>query len=1522
MIALSRPSHEKRLRIFNRMCAAFACLILSFSSEIVHAQSYWAQVLPSTYQTTSYDEAASLCASYDAYEVAKLDSGWGSDLLSNPQCFQGSPTLTANGVPPGTYNNPQGLFPMSQRTNGGPEYFSGHIYFVFPADFGKSTFKNEGGNGGCGCHSGSSSESVMVGDPINASTGNKFVIENDYPGHGWLSFQRFYNSVDAGSFTEVGLQWRHSFDRSLSFVGSPVTNIFLARPDGKQSEFVKQNGAWVADTDDNNTLTEQDDPSGNPIGYTAYIGDVHLTETYNSTGLLESVKDQSGEGVALTYSTNLTSPSIAPSPNLLLTVTDPEGRQLNFLYNSNGEISSVVLPDGHSLSYGYDSTGNLRTATYPDGTTRQYVYKSITLSSYVSASAITSVVDEANVQYETTAYNSSGQATSTYLVGSVGTTSITYTSKSGSSITYPLGLTSTMTFSIVQDVNKLASLNQPCGQQCSQPWKSLTYDANGNPQTSVDFNGNTTATTYNSSNLLATEVDAQGSSAQRTTNLTWNTTLRVPLTRTVSNASGVVVSSEGWVYNTTGQTLAYCAIDPTNGADSGYSCSNTGAVPAGVRRTTYTYCTTTGGNCPLPGLLLSVTGPRTDLTQTTSYSYYTAASTTNCGTPGAACYQPGDLYQVTDALGHVTTVASYDADGRITRITDPNGVNTDLTYYPRGWLKTRTVGGAQTSFTYTAYGTVQTITDPDGVATTFGYDTAHRLTQITDALGNTIKYTLDAAGDKTGESVYDNTGTLHKSLTRTFNTLGQLTTVVDGLDHTVFNASASTSYDANGNLIQSSDGLGFQRQLGYDALNRLQQTLDNYNGTDPATQNTTTGYTYDSLDRLTQVTDPSSLNTTYSYDGLSDATGQTSPDTGATSRTFDAAGNVLTKTDAKGIVVTYTYDALNRLTSSSYVDTTQNATYTYDEANSVTGCSTSNPVGRLTRIIEVTVTTVFCYDLRGNVIQKQQITASNTDTTSYSITNGGRLSGIVYPDGTLASYTRDGDGRIQSISVTPPSGTASTAVSSVTYQPFGPVSGYTLGNGQAVARSYDPNYRLTDLTSPAFNLHVARDAMGDITAIGNAPGANPVTETYAYDPLYRLLSVTEANGTTLESVTYNPTGDRLSKTGSGLAIGAYTYNAGTHQLNATGNAARSVDADGNTTAITEAGSTYGFGYSDRNRMTVAQLGGSTIASYTYNALNQRIQKVTGTATERYDYNEASQMLGEYGATNRDYIWMDGIPVANVDTTSTTSTIAYVTADQLGTPRAIANSGGTTEWQNTYQGNPWNEVAPTSTGYTYNLGFPGQYFDAETGLSNNVNRDYDSSTGRYIQSDPIGLSGGISSFAYVQGNPLPYRDPSGLYLTSVDAFCAQALDFCMQLWGDISHNEGRIQHNLGNDCAAETAEAAANLFYTAAKVSKYASFAKGVTKVGTAAAGETSWGSAWNAAKDEGLDQISDWTKDQPLDQAKENALGILGKSLVPGTTFGEALQDQLNEDLEPYKSAAETIRSALGGRESKEQDNH
>jgi len=672
----------------------------------------------------------------------------------------------------------------------------------------------------------------MAGDPINTSTGNKYLQDDDYTASVWLTFRRFYNSTAAVASTAMGAHWRHSFDRSLEILGAPASSIVLFRPDGKQETFTKTNGQWTADPDIPDSLTEIDNAQGVATGYTVFIAALRHTETYDTNGLLQSVTDETGTGITLTYSTTLTAPAIAPTAGLLLTVTDPKGRQLNFTYDSNGRVHQVMLPDTGTLTYAYDTNGNLLSVQYPDGQSRQYVYNESALTGGTNLpNAMTGIIDTAGTRYESTAFDSAGRATSSVFAGNVGSTGITYNSDGTSTVQYPLGSSATLGFTVVNGLVRVASLNQPCGNECGQPWKTRAYDTNGYPASYTDFNNNVTTTTYDTAGLLTQQIDASGTASQRTTNTTWNTTLRVPLTRVVLDASGTTVSATQWVYNNAGQTLARCAIDPTNSAATGYACSASGTVPAGVRRWTYTYCTAVDGTqCPIVGLLLTTTGPRTDLTQTTSYSYYLDSATSGCPTPGGACHQPGDLHTVTDPAGHVTAVVSYDADGRITREIDANGINTDLTYTPRGWLASRSVGGVQTSFGYTPYGAVSSVTDPDGVVTTYGYDAAHRLTRVTDAQGNYVLYTLDAAGNKTAEQVFDSSGTVHQSLSRTFNPLGELTTVVDGLNHTVFNASAAGSYDANGNLVQSSDGLGIQRQQGYDALNRLVQTIDNYNG--------------------------------------------------------------------------------------------------------------------------------------------------------------------------------------------------------------------------------------------------------------------------------------------------------------------------------------------------------------------------------------------------------------------------------------------------------------------------------------------------------------------------------------------------------------------------------------------------------------------------------------------------------------------------------------------------------------------
>jgi len=717
----------------------------------------------------------------------------------------------------------------------------------------------------------------------------------------------------------------------------------------------------------------------------------------------------------------------------------------------------------------------------------------------------------------------------------------------------------------------------------------------------------------------------------------------------------------------------------------------------------------------------------------------------------------------------VRTIVSYDAAGRITRIVDANGVNTDLTYTPRGWVHTSSIAGALTTIDYGPTGAVSRITDPDGVFTTYTYDDAHRLTDITDALGNHIHYTLDAAGDKTKEDTYDSSNVLHRTLSRTYNMLGQLTAVTDGLSHTVFSAGFSDSYDANGNLIHSADGLGIQRKQGYDALNRLVITLDNFNGTDAATQNTQATYAYDALSNLKDITDPDGLSTTYDYDGLSDPKALHSPDTGTAQYQVDASGNRIQKIDAKGIVRNATYDVLNRPVTVTYPDSSQNIIYHYDEPDSTTGCSGSYPIGRLTRIEEAAATTTFCYDARSNVVLKKQAQGSQVDTVTYTYTLANRLSSIVAPSGNVTLYGRDAAGRISAVTVTPASGSGQTVVSAISYLPFGPIDAYTLGNGQTVNRNYDANYQLSDLTSPALNLHFSRNAAGTIITLSNTAGSSPV-ETYSYDPLYRLLSVNDGSGNAIEAYTYSKTGDRLSKiSASGMATGTYGYQSGTHWLSSIGNAARSYDLDGNIVGSATAGEVVGFGYDARNRLTLVQRNQQTVATYVYNAVGERIKKTTTSPqeiSERYVYDNASQLIGEYGTANRDYIWLGSLPVAAVDNGGT-DTINYVYADELGTPRAITDSSGNTVWQWAYVSNPFGERLPAGS-YTYNLRFPGQYFDQESGLNYNVHRHYDPSTGRYAESDPLGLRAGLSSYSYLRGNPLVGTDPLGL--ESPRAFC--------------------------------------------------------------------------------------------------------------------------------------------------------
>jgi RHS repeat-associated protein len=421
------------------------------------------------------------------------------------------------------------------------------------------------------------------------------------------------------------------------------------------------------------------------------------------------------------------------------------------------------------------------------------------------------------------------------------------------------------------------------------------------------------------------------------------------------------------------------------------------------------------------------------------------------------------------------------------------------------------------------------------------------------------------------------------------------------------------------------------------------------------------------------------------------------------------------------------------------------------------------PIGRLTEMVDATGTTTYCYDAHGNVTLKRQVIGANIYATGYSWNAADRLMGMTYPDGATVTYTRDGDGRIASVSA---SGTA--IVSAISYLPFGPATGYTFAEGgQSLDKLYDANYRVTDIEGSALNLHFTLDAMGDIKAEGNAAGVPTPNESYRYDPLYRLQEVDNATGTPWQTYTYNGTGDRLTKATAGLGTDSYSYQTGTHRLlNISGYdvSNRAVDANGNTTAFQANGWTYGLGYNDTNRLALVQQNGSTVATYGLNGRGERVAKtLVGGGTQAYTYDEAGRLLGEYATgQSRDYVWVDGTLVAILDNPAQVGdNIHYVYTDNLGTPRSVTTQSGTLVWDWPYNQNPFGEAAASGSGYTFNLRYPGQYFDQEDGLNYNYYRDYEPTTGRYAQPDPLGLKGGISAYNYINSAPFNKIDPRGL-----------------------------------------------------------------------------------------------------------------------------------------------------------------
>lgn len=757
------------------------------------------------------------------------------------------------------------------------------------------------------------------------------------------------------------------------------------------------------------------------------------------------------------------------------------------------------------------------------------------------------------------------------------------------------------------------------------------------------------------------------------------------------------------------------------------------SVSATERNWSYTYNSL--------GLIETADGPRADVQDVTTYGYDAQ----------------GHLTSVTNALGHVTQLSNFDSLGNPQNLVDANGTPTRLTYTVQGWLASVSTAGSTTSFEHDAVGQITKVTRGDGSWLQYTWDGARRLTTISNNLGESIEFSLDPMGNRTAQRIKDASSNLTQQQTWVYDELGRLLRSIGAQGQT-----SQYGYDLNDNPTQTTNPKQHNHTQAYDALDRLVSNTDPLNGV--------TALAYDAQDNLTQVQDPRGVTTQYRYDGLGNLTQLISPDSGTTTFSHDAAGNVIRKTDANGLVTTYTYDALNRLTGRQYpANPALNVQYHYDMT-----ADGNKGIGRLTAVQDASGVLGYHYDARGNLTEQlRSVDVNGTDQydrLGYAYDGANQLTRIDYPVGLSVLYPRNAAGQVGQVQLQVGSNPPSAFASAIGYLPFGPLTSLTWANGVSLSRSYDQDYRLSEQSVAGWNSTYGYDANSNIETLNSSLLGDL---NYSYDALDRLTA--EAKADRQQSYSYDAVGNRTGKTvtpvvdGQAQSSSSTTYTYGTSNNRLTQNDAQAViaDAAGN---LTQDRAGRVLEYDAQNRLARVRLAGTTVAEFRYNALGQRTHKISAQGTTTFLYGPDGQLLGEQQFNSHGnklsgqyYIWFDSMPLGGITVSYDAqgaiarSTPFYLHSDHLNTPRLATNQAQQNVWQ--WQSDAFG-VGQASGSLTLNLRFPGQYYDLESGLHYNYFRDYDPETGRYVESDPIGLEGGLNTYGYVAGNPLVRFDPTG------------------------------------------------------------------------------------------------------------------------------------------------------------------
>jgi RHS repeat-associated protein len=1199
-------------------------------------------------------------------------------------------------------------------------------------------------------------------------------------------------------------------------------------------------GDVMQETDPNGLVTKYTyDALGRKASMTEISADFPngITTTYTYDPLSRPLT-QSGPAVlnavtGITH-TQQTSYTYDPDGNVLTTtVSDTSGgdpaRVTTNVYNGYGELSKTTDPTGAVTSYTYDPAGNIATVTDADGNVYSYTYtptnqvatkslESWTGNPFNPSPATTLVLDSY-------AYDPAGRLAS--VTDSMGrTTSYTY---------YLDGLEATITATGA----RLNGSTTPA----NVVQHSYTYDGAGNPTQDV-ANGGLTTTDY-----------------------AWDAADRLQ-TQTVDPSGLDRVTTYGWGYRDLVTSVTTTGAASTGSRETLYGYDNAGnltsqKVEDGSQNLTTTYTVDQLGN------LTSITDPRGNVSGAVPASYTTTLTYDAAGDLQAVTDPPvpvtsggsapsttqpvttygydtfGDKTQVQNPLDLVTSYG-YDAAGRLTKTTAP-------LYTPPGGSAITPV----TVQTYDGNGNLTSLTDPDGNTSTYSYDQLGDKVRVTDPAVNGVagqwNYAYDTDGEQT--AVVSPTGAQTQY---TYDDLGRQITATQ-VERYPSNAAYTTamSYDDAGNLVSSTNPLGNTTTYAYDAANELTKQ------TDPAGD--ATAYGYDAWGDLASVTNPLGDVTSYGYDAAGRQTTMAQANSSGTtlattSYGFDPAGNQTSVTNPDGNTTTSAYNALNQLASvtTPVTSTTSDvASYGYDAAgdrtivtdgNGNSTVATYNSLGQPESVIlpatsaepsaaERTFTVsddadsrpvsesepggisqAWTYNALGDLTSQSGSGASaSTAARTFSYDLSGELTSYSSPGGTVSvSY----DDRGLPLSVTG----GGQPAQSYAYNAAGQLTSRTDAAGAATF-GYDQAGRLGSMTDPLTGANITYGYNQASELTGMSYGSGNASQALGYDALGRVTSDTlqTSGGATIASATYgyDAVGNLTSQTTTGAAgagTSAYTYDqagwlsswknpAGTTtsygyddagNLTSAGSTTYSYDQQDQLTSAAGSAGTTTYSYAPSGTLSqVSGPSGSTsytfdaygdmatagTISYGYDALGRLTQRSgsSGTTTLAYDGTSSltpAAILGSSGQVQQGY---DRDPAGNLVAASVGGAAAIAWTDPVhgDVTGLLAPSGTSLESSAAYD--PWGNVAATA-GSMPALGFQGGYTDSATGLVDMGSRWYNPATGGFTSADTLATvpgpgggsaatagdplaGGGPGLYGYATDNPLTVMDPTGHFAPS-------------------------------------------------------------------------------------------------------------------------------------------------------------